>query len=69
MSELGPNEMLEADNRHLGKCPCHVKCPAEIVNPEITKHMQQRAQNGQDGLNQQQNQELGSSAAGLAAWH
>ena len=51
MSELGPNERLEADDGYLGEHPYHIKCPAGFANLQITEYMQQRVRNHQESIN------------------
>ena len=51
LSELSPNERVEADDGYIGEAPKHVKCPRHITNPEETKFMQQRVRNRQESIN------------------
>jgi hypothetical protein len=52
VSNLEPNERVEADDGYLGEHPQHVKCPAGIGNLKITEYMQQRVRNRQETINE-----------------
>jgi hypothetical protein len=51
MTELSPNERVEADDGYRGEHPRHIKCPCGIGNLEETEFMQQRIQNRQETIN------------------
>ena len=51
VSQLAPNERVEADDGYIGEHPQHVKCPKGIANPFETEYMQQRARNRQETVN------------------
>ena len=51
MSHLSENERVEADDRYIGECPGHIKCPAHLTNNPRSRYMQQRVRNRQETLN------------------
>jgi hypothetical protein len=51
MTELSPNEQVEADDDYRGEHPQHIKCPAGFANLEETEYMQQRCRNRQETIN------------------
>lgn len=51
MTELGPNERVEADDGYIGEHPRHIKCPKGFANQEQTLFMQQRVRNRQETVN------------------
>ena len=51
MTELVPNERVEADDGYVGEHPQHIKCPAGFGNLEETEFMQQRVCNRQESIN------------------
>ena len=51
MTELGPNERVEADDGYVGEHPRHIKCPAGFANNRETEFMQQRVRSWQESVN------------------
>jgi hypothetical protein len=51
LTELAPNERVEADDGYRGEHPQKIKCPCGIANLEETEFMQQRIRNRQETIN------------------
>ena len=51
MTNLAPNERVEADDGYVGEAPLHVKCPRSFTNRPETEAMQQRVRNRQETVN------------------
>ena len=51
VSQLEPNERVEADDGYKGEHPQYVKCPAGFCNPAETEEMQSRVRSRQETVN------------------
>ena len=51
LSNLAPNERVEADDGYIGEHPTRIKCPRGFANLEETEYMQQRVRNHQETIN------------------